>query len=361
MLWNQFKKPQNIERIIKAINEADAKPIKIMEICGTHTMAISKAGIRSMLPKNIKIISGPGCPVCVTPVERIDEVLKLSENKDIIIATYGDMLRVPGSKTGQSLEKYKALGANVQTVYSAIDAVELAKDNPLKEVVFLGIGFETTAPGTAVSIERAVEEGVNNFYVFSMHKWVEPVLRMIINSQDFDIDGFLCPGHVAVILGEEGFEFLVDEYKIPSVIAGFDPGDLLTAIYELIDQIKTGKPKLVNEYSRIVTSKGNIRAKEMLDKYFDRCDDLWRGIGLIKNSGMQLKQEFEKFDAVKRFNIDLNSKEKITACRCGEVIKGKIEPLQCPLFGKNCTPENPLGPCMVSSEGACSAYFKYHI
>jgi hydrogenase expression/formation protein HypD len=362
MHWEQFKKPLEVERIVKSLGEMKlSRKIKIMEICGTHTMSIARAGIKGLLPDNIKLISGPGCPVCVTPAERIDRILELAPRENLIIATYGDMLKVPGSKQGESLERYKALGADVRMVYSASDAVELAEENPGRDVVFLGIGFETTTPGTSLAIERAIQEGVNNFYIFSMHKLVEPILRALMTMEDFDIDGFICPGHVSIILGEKGFEFLSKEFNIPSIITGFEAGDLLTAIYRLSEKIVSGDSSLENEYKRVVSREGNIRAQESIFKYFEICDDLWRGIGTIKGSGLRLKKEYEAFDAVKKFNIKLSEDETITACKCGEVIKGKQEPLECQLFNRLCTPENPVGPCMVSSEGACAAYYKYQL
>jgi hydrogenase expression/formation protein HypD len=361
MLWRQFKKPEGIDKVVEAIRQYKDRPIKIMEICGTHTMSIAKLGIKSLLPSNIKLISGPGCPVCVTPTDRIDKVLELAKNKEVIIATYGDMLKVPGSKIGESLERYKALGANVEVVYSPLDGLEIAKNNPLKKVVFLGIGFETTTPGTALAIESAAMQNIKNFCVFSMHKLVEPILRELIRMNDFDIDGFICPGNVSVILGEKGFEFLSKEYKIPAIISGFEAGDILVAIYKLIHQIQEGSAKIENLYTRAVSYNGNTKAQEAIFKYFEVTNDLWRGIGQVKNSGLKLKEEYAKYDAVKIFSIELETSEKVTACKCGEVIKGKIEPYSCPLFNKACTPENPVGPCMVSSEGACAAYYKYGI
>lgn len=359
MLWNQFKKPDGIDRIVKAIKDINTKPVKIMEVCGTHTMAIAKSGIKSLLPENVKLISGPGCPVCVTPVERIDNVLTIAKNKNIIIATYGDMLKVPGSKNGESLEKARALEANVEIVYSAVDAVEIAEKNRDKEIVFLGIGFETTAPGTAAAIETAIENKINNFFVLSMHKTVEPALRALISMDDFDIDGFLCPGNVSVIIGENGFRFLAEEYNIPSAISGFEAGDILVSIYRILCQIKEGKARLENEYKRVVKTDGNPAARAYLNKYFEPYDDLWRGIGLIKNSGLRIKKEYADFDAAIRFSLDFHRVQSNSSCRCGDIIKGKIEPVECNLFGKHCTPDNPVGPCMVSSEGACAAYFKY--
>lgn len=361
MLWNEFKKPMGADGVIKAIWDMKLENIKLMEICGTHTMAIAKSGIKSLLPKNVKIISGPGCPVCVTPYEAIDEVLKLAKYNDIIIATYGDMIKVPGSNAGENLEKLKALGSKVEMVYSALDAVKIALENPLKSVVFLGVGFETTTPGTAIAIEEANIKKVDNFYVFSMHKLVEPVLRALLSMDDLNIDGFICPGHVAVILGEEGFSFLPYEFKKPSVIAGFETMDIVMAVYSLLNQIKENRPRLENLYTRAVSYSGNKIAKDIIDKYFEPFDDIWRGIGKIEKSGLKIRREYEKFDAAKRFSIDFSDSKMKTACSCGEIIKGKLEPVNCPLFGKTCTPENPVGPCMVSSEGACAAYYKYQI
>ena len=363
MLWNQFKNPEDVKKILSQVFEINKglkeRPVKIMEVCGTHTMAIAKSGIKSILPSNVKLISGPGCPVCVTPAEIIDNVLELSNNSNLIIATYGDMLRVPGTTAGESLEKRKALGANVAVVYSVIDAVDIAIANPQKDVVFLGIGFETTVPGSAIAMEYAVENNVDNFYLMSMHKLVEPVLRELIQMEDFDIDGFLCPGHVAAILGEDGFSFLADEYKIPSVICGFEASDIITSIYKLLLQLKNNKAKLENEYLRVVGKCGNIKAKEAIFNYFEPCDDIWRGIGIVNGSGLRLKSEYARFDAYKRFSIPVIKEMKKTACSCGEVIKGKMDPDCCKLFGNVCVPENPVGPCMVSSEGACAAFYKY--
>lgn len=361
MLWNEFKKPMGAGSVIKAIQDMKIGNVKLMEICGTHTMAIAKSGIKSLLPKNIKIISGPGCPVCVTPFEAIDDVLNLAKQNDIIIATYGDMIKVPGSKAGESLEKLRALGSRVEIVYSALDAVKIAIENPLKNVVFLGVGFETTTPGTAIAIEEAILKKVDNFYVLSMHKLVEPVLRTLLSMDDLNIDGFICPGHVAVILGEEGFGFLPYEYKKPSVIAGFETMDIVMAVYSLLSQIKENKAELENLYTRAVSYSGNKIAKDYINKYFEPCDDIWRGIGKIEKSGLRIRGEYEKFDATKRFSINFSDSKIKTVCSCGEIIKGKAEPINCPLFGKTCTPENPVGPCMVSSEGACAAYYKYQI
>ena len=333
--------------------------IRLMEVCGTHTMSIAEAGIKSMLPKEVKLLSGPGCPVCVTPPQVIDAVLELSTEKDVIVTSYGDMLRVPGSKAGDSLLRRKALGARVETVYSPVDAVELALHNPDKQVVFLGVGFETTAPGTAAAVLIAQEKGAKNFSVWSMLKLVEPALRALIAMDGFNVDGFLCPGHVATIIGADGFGFLPQEYKLPAVIAGFEQEDILLAVYRLVKQLAEKSPRLENEYTRAVSQEGNRLAQKILAQCFEPRFDIWRGLGGIEASGLGLREELKEFDAERRFRIKYASSEPPTACRCGEVITGRLSPERCPMFGKACTPEDPVGPCMVSSEGACAAAWKY--
>jgi len=331
----------------------------LMEVCGTHTMAIARSGLKTLLPENIRLLSGPGCPVCVTPAEVIDAVLELAMEKNVILASYGDMLRVPGSTPGDSLLRRRALGARVEIVYSPVDAVALAKENPGREVVFLGVGFETTAPGTAAAVLTAQEEGVKNFSVLSMLKTVEPALRTLIAMPGFRVEGFLCPGHVASITGEAGFCFLPEEYNLPGVIAGFGPEEILLAVYLLAKQITEGKPRLENAYRRAVRPEGNTLAQAMLKRCFVPRRDLWRGLGEIENSGLGLREELADFDAEKKFGLSAAPKARPTACRCGDVICGRIRPEDCPLFDRRCTPEDPVGPCMVSSEGACAAAYKY--
>ena len=347
------------DKLLAAIAELDAGPVRLMEVCGTHTMAIAAAGIRSMLPGNVSLLSGPGCPVCVTPPQVIDAVLELSMEKDVVLASYGDMLRVPGSRPGDSLLRRRALGAQVETVYSPVDAVEFALQHPEKQVVFLGVGFETTAPGTAAAVLTAQEKGAKNFTLWSMLKTVEPALRALIALDGFQIDGFLCPGHVATIIGERGFEYLPAEFGLPGVVAGFEPEDILLAVYLLLRQIKEGKPRIENAYPRAVSHGGNVLAQKMLERCFEACGDVWRGLGFIPASGLGLREELSDFDAEKRFQVRCVETEPPTACRCGEVITGRRRPEACPLFGKACTPEDPVGPCMVSSEGACAAAYKY--
>ena len=347
------------EKILEAIRRLDVGRVNLMEVCGTHTMAIARAGIKSLLPENVKLLSGPGCPVCVTPAELIDQILNLAMEPGIIITSYGDMLRVPGSTPGDSLLRRRALGARVEIVYSPMDAIEIAKENPAKEVVFLGVGFETTAPGTAAAVLTAQEQGLQNFTVWSMLKEVEPALRALIAMNGFNIDGFLCPGHVATIIGERGFRYLPEEFGLPGVIAGFEAEDILLAVYLLLRQIKEGRPRIENAYPRAVSADGNVLAQKMLERCFEERPDLWRGLGEIPRSGLGLKEELAAFDAEKRFSVHCDSAEPPTACRCGEVITGRLAPMLCPMFGRACTPEDPVGPCMVSSEGACAAAYKY--
>ena len=348
-------------KLLRAMADLPLGPVRLMEVCGTHTMAIAKAGIKSVLPENVKLLSGPGCPVCVTPAEEIDAVLALAMEPDVILASYGDMLRVPGSRPGDSLLRRRALGARVEIVYSPVDAVELAAREPDKQVVFLGVGFETTAPGTAAAVMTARERGLRNFSLWSMLKTVEPALRALIGSEGFAVDGFLCPGHVATVLGAEGFAFLPRDYGLPAVIGGFGTEDILLALYLLLRQLADGTPKLQNAYPRAVSAQGNVLARQMMARCFEPCGDSWRGLGEIPASGLRLREELQDFDARRRFALSVSSAPAPTACRCGEVICGRLAPEGCPLFGKRCTPEDPVGPCMVSSEGACAAAYKYGV
>ena len=350
---------RSVEKLSAAIRAMDVGEVRLMEVCGTHTMSIAKSGIKAMRPENVKLLSGPGCPVCVTPPQVIDAILELAMNKNIIIASYGDMLRVPGSKRGDSLLRRRALGARVEMVYSPLDAIEIAEKNPEKQLVFLGVGFETTAPGTAAAVLTAKERGVKNFSVLSMLKTVEPALDALTKMDGFNIDGFICPGHVAVILGEKGFAYLPERHGLPGAIAGFEAEDILLAVYKILKRIETKEPGVDNCYLRAVSSEGNELAQQMVEKCFEPRSDLWRGLGAIEESGLGLKDELSEFDAEKRFNITYSAVETPTACRCGDVICGRIAPQLCPMFGKVCTPEDPVGPCMVSSEGACAAAYKY--
>ena len=348
-----------VRKLLAAIEALPLGETRLMEVCGTQTMAIAKSGIKSMLPEKVKLLSGPGCPVCVTPPQVIDAVLELAMGPEITIATYGDMVRVPGSRPGDSLQRRRALGAKLLVVYSPVDAVEYAKENPDREVVFLGVGFETTAPGTAAAVLTAKEEKVKNFSVLSMLKTVEPALRALMKTEDFKVQGFLCPGHVGTVIGEKGFAFLPEEYQMPAVIAGFEPEDILLSVYLLLRQIAEGRPRVENQYKRAVSPKGNVLAQNMIGRCLEPRADLWRGLGRIENSGLGFRAEFSDFDAEKKFSIRYGEETGPSACRCGDVICGRISPSRCPMFGKRCTPEDPVGPCMVSSEGACAAAYKY--
>ena len=354
-----MRSDERCRKLLQAIEELPLGETQIMEVCGTHTMAIAAAGIRSLLPENIRLLSGPGCPVCVTPPEDIDAVLELSMEKDVVLVSYGDMLRVPGSRRGDSLMRRRALGADVRIVYSPMDALEMAEREPGKQVVFLGIGFETTAPGTAAAVLAARDRGLKNFTVLSMLKSVEPALRALIASEGFRVNGFLCPGHVATIIGESGFRFLSEEFHLPGVIGGFETEEILTAVYLLLKQIADGDAKIQNAYRRAVRPEGNPLARNMLARCFTLTDARWRGLGEIADSGFALREELGGFDAGRRFSIRTEAAPLMNGCRCGDVITGRMGAKMCPLFGKVCTPEDPVGPCMVSSEGACAAAYKY--
>ncbi len=340
-------------------SEPREKTIRLMEVCGTHTMAIAKAGIRSLLPPDVELVSGPGCPVCVTDQSAIDAVLALSDEKNVILATYGDMVRVPGSVRGDSLARRSAKGARVEVVYSPMDSLTVARENPGCEVVFLGVGFETTAPGTAAFVRAAKESGLGNVSCLPLLKTCEPVLRALIADPDFNVDGFLLPGHVSTILGEEGFRFLADEFGIPGVIGGFEPEDVILALSRLIRQIRNGEARIENAYRRAVRPEGNPIARRMIAEVFEPADSLWRGIGMIPESGLAIREEYASVDAAKRFGLVIRETPEPAGCRCGDVIRGAVRPEDCPLFGRVCFPEDPVGPCMVSSEGACAAAYKY--
>ena len=347
------------KKLLEAIEALPLGETQIMEVCGTHTMAIAEAGIRSLLPQHIRLISGPGCPVCVTPPEDIDAVLNLAMERDVVLASYGDMLRVPGSRRGDSLLRRRALGADVRIVYSPVDAVEIAAREPGKQIIFLGVGFETTAPGTAAALLTAKERGLKNFTVLSLLKSVEPALRALMETEDFAVDGLLCPGHVATIIVEAGSRFLPEAHRMPGVTSGFEPEEILTAVYLLLKQIAEGEPKIQNAYPRAVKPEGNVLARKMLEQAFSLQSANWRGLGVIPQSGFALREELSDYDAAKRFRICPGEAGLQNGCRCGDVITGKLRPRQCPLFEKVCTPEDPVGPCMVSSEGACAAAYKY--
>ncbi len=329
-----------------------------MEVCGTHTMSIFRSGIRGLLPDTISLLSGPGCPVCVTSQNEIDSFIALSEFDDVIITTFGDLMKVPG--TGSSLEKERAKGRDIRIVYSTFDALEVAKKNPQKKVVFLGVGFETTAPTIAASILTAKQMHLDNYSVFCAHKLVPPALTALGQAKRINIDGFMLPGHVSVIIGTKAYRPFFEQFQVPCVVAGFEPVDILQAILMLVEQIEAGKPQLANTYQRAVTFDGNLKAQKIMQDVFETADVNWRGIGTIPQSGLKIRKEFASFDAQVKFNLPLFETEDPKGCACGEILTGLKTPPECPLYKKACTPMEPIGPCMVSSEGTCAAYYRYH-
>ena len=349
-------KIQKAQNLCQTACQQLARQINIMEVCGTHTVSIFRSGIRSTLPKELKLLSGPGCPVCVTDQGYIDIVLQLADRDDCIIATYGDMIRVPGKNS--SLER-KQSKANIKVVLSSEDALQLAKDNPDKTVVFIAVGFETTTPATAVVVKEAAQQAVDNFCILSGHKLVTPAMRALLSAKNDKIDAFLCPGHVSVIIGYGAFDEIVEDFHRPCVVAGFGPLQIMEGLGEICRQLESGKPELKSMYDAVVTKEGNIAAQQIVTECFEPVDGYWRGLGKIEKSTLKLKEKYSRFDAFTRFNIKEIPSEEKTGCRCGEVLCGLIEPMECELFGKICTPQEPIGPCMVSSEGACAAWFKY--
>ncbi len=334
------------------------KRFTFMEVCGTHTMAISKFGIRRLLPQNIKLISGPGCPVCVTSQKDIDKAILLGRRKDIILASFGDMMRVPS--TLGSLEREKAQGADIRVVYSPLDALKIAQANPSKKVIFIGVGFETTSPLVASVILEAKNKRVKNFFILSFFKLIFPALEFLAKAKDLNIDGFICPGHVSVITGSKPYEVIAKKYKKPCVITGFEASDIIKGIIKLVRQKRGGYSFVEIAYKRAVRPYGNPKARSLINEVFKVKDSYWRGLGFIKESGLELRKDFKEFSAEEEFKLEEpKSLKELPGCLCGEILKGKNKPPDCKFFGKECTPQRPLGPCMVSSEGTCSAYYKY--
>ncbi len=329
-----------------------------MEICGTHTMSIFRHGIRSVLPDNITLLSGPGCPVCVTSQADIDSFIELSKEKDAVIATFGDLVRVPGSRS--SLQKEHSGGKDIHIVYSPSDALLLADENPDKRIIFPGVGFETTAPTIAMCILMAAQKNLHNFYVWSAYKLVPPVLEALMAGNDIAVDGFILPGHVSTIIGVNGYRSFFDKYNKPCVVTGFEPVDILKGILNLIEQIEKGEPSLDNEYRRAVTADGNEKAMEIMNDVFEVRDSCWRGLGIMENSGLGIREKYKRYDAAHHFNISMPESELENGCICGEILTGIKRPPECPLYKKICTPVDPVGPCMVSTEGTCAAYFRFY-
>ncbi len=343
-------------KLIEQIKKCSVHPVRIMEVCGGHTMAIRKYGIHNLLPKNIQLLSGPGCPVCVTGKSFIDKAVEYCRLPNSIITTYGDLIRVPGSES--SLDKEKALGADIRIVYSTLDAIVLAEKNPDKNIFFLGIGFETTTPSTAVAIVKAKEKKLKNFFVLSAHKIMPPAMAALIEGGT-QIDGYIGPGHVSTVAGSKIYEPLIKDYNISVVIAGFEPTDILQSILMLVKQKESKKNEIAVQYSRAVSFDGNLKAQKLVSDIFKPRTDNWRGLGAIPKSGLTLSDLYSDYNAEIKFPLQTEEKPEPKACHCGNILKGMNIPTDCKLFGNTCTPENPVGACMVSSEGTCAAYYKY--
>lgn len=353
-----FRDSKLSKGIIKQIKESSHKNIRLMEVCGTHTVSIFRSGIRDVLPETISLLSGPGCPVCVTSQGEIDAFIELSKQDDTIITTFGDLIRVPGS--GSSLREQSGKGKDIRIIYSPSDALKIAAENPDKKVVFLGVGFETTTPTIAATIMAAEKSNLHNFSVCPAHKVVMPALNALMETEGVKIDGFILPGHVSAVLGSDAYRPFVEKYKIPAVVAGFEPADILHGVSMLVEQIESGRAEAENAYKRMVTPEGNLKAMEIMMEVFEICDATWRGIGMIPESGLRIREKYQKFDALKVFNLEITENTQKSGCSCGEILTGLKIPPECKLYKKACTPENPYGPCMVSSEGTCAAYFRYY-
>jgi hydrogenase expression/formation protein HypD len=354
---DEYQDTKLAKALARRIAQRSTKTIRLMEFCGGHTHAILRYGIRQIVPKTVELRSGPGCPVCVTANGDLDKAIALARLQGVIITTFGDMIRVPGSYS--SLQKAKAEGADVRVVYSTIDAVEIAKANPRNSVIFIGIGFETTAPTIAASILEAQQEEIDNFYVLALNKLTPPVMKALLDSGETKLDGIVCPGHVSVIIGSHPYQFIPRDYGVACAISGFEPLDILLCIDNLVEQIGRGEPKVEIAYPRGVKPEGNKKARQLIEDVFEIGEANWRGIGSVPESGLKIREQYERFDADKAFSVSLKPSREPKGCRCGDVIRGAATPVECQLFKKVCTPESPIGPCMVSSEGACAAYYQY--
>lgn len=362
---DEFRDPQVAKKILDRIHSlADEisplqeRPLQIMEVCGGHTHSIFRYGLEELLPEKIELVHGPGCPVCVLPMGRVDDCVAIAEQPGVIFTTFGDAMRVPGSK--KSLQQASAEGCDVRMVYSPMDALEIARQNRDKKVVFFGLGFETTMPSTALTVKQAEKEGIENFYLFSNHITIIPTIKAILDSPDMYIDGFLGPGHVSMVIGQAPYEFISTQYHRPLVISGFEPLDILQSLLMLLEQLQAGEARIENQYKRIVPEGGNLNALTAVSDIFELREFFeWRGLGSIDHSGVRIRNEYSRFDAERAFAIPNLKIADPKSCQCGEVLKGVIKPWQCKVFGKQCNPETPMGALMVSTEGACSAYYSY--
>jgi hydrogenase expression/formation protein HypD len=353
----EYRDPELGKKLLERIHRRSHKRTRLMEFCGGHTVAIFKYGLRQLLPANIEMLSGPGCPVCVTASADLDKAIALGHLPGVIITSFGDMVRVPGSRA--SLQQAKAEGADVRIVYSAQDALAIACDNPDRSVVFIGIGFETTAPTIAASVLQAEKEKIKNYYILSLHKICPPIMKAILDLGEVRLDGIICPGHVSAIIGSRPYQFIADEYRIACAISGFEPVDILLAVDSLVEQIESGQPRVEIAYRRGVKPEGNQPALRLMDTVFEIGDANWRGIGVVPSSGLIIRKKYEKFDAEKNFYIQAGPTREPKGCICGSILRGVSTPRECKLFRVTCTPEHPVGPCMVSSEGSCATYYQY--
>ncbi|MBA3061179.1 MAG: hydrogenase formation protein HypD [Nitrospirae bacterium] len=345
---------------LKNLTKQIGKPVRLMEVCGTHTAAIFRQGIRELLPDGLSFISGPGCPVCVTAVEDIEKAMEISRKENVIFTTFGDMMRVPGIK--KNLSEAKAEGADIRVLYSPIDALKIAAENKDKKIVFFATGFETTSPSVAATLFEAEKRGISNFYIYSVHKLVPPALDALLGSGEVKIDGFILPGHVSTIIGSKPYKFITDKYHKPSVITGFEAGEILQGINMLLEQIAYGRADVEIQYKKVVREEGNPKAVALINEYFEPCDAYWRGIGTIPLSGLKLREKYKHRDinsVIKIETLFISGPQEPKGCSCGEILKGMKTPDECPLFAGVCTPESPVGACMVSTEGSCAAYYKY--
>lgn len=349
---------REVDKLAKPIAAELGRPIAIMEICGGHTHSIFRYGIEGMLPKEIELVHGPGCPVCVLPMGRVDDCVSIAERPEVIFTTFGDAMRVPGSR--KSLMQAKADGADIRMVYSPMDALAMARKNPEKEIVFFGLGFETTIPSTALTILQAQAEGVRNFSVFCNHITIVPTLKALLESNDLQLDAFLGPGHVSMVIGTTPYDFIAEHYRRPMVVSGFEPLDVLQSIWMVLKQLSEGRCEIENQYARIVPREGNDAALAAYNEVYELRDFFeWRGLGSIDHSGVKIRDKYRGFDAEAKFAVPNLQIADPQACQCGDVLKGALKPWQCKVFGSACTPETPLGALMVSSEGACAAYYQY--
>jgi len=354
---DEFRNPELAKQLLARIAARARTPVSLMEFCGGHTHSIMRSGLRQLLPPTIEMLSGPGCPVCVTAAADLDRAIAMASLPGVILATFGDMVRVPGSRG--SLSSAKARGADVRIVYSTLDALRIARQNPTRSVIFLGVGFETTAPTVAASLLQAEAEGLKNYYVLSLHKLTPPATRAILDGGEVNLSGIIGPGHVTTIIGSDAWNFLASEYNIPCAVAGFESLDVLRAVAALVEMVEEGRPAVVNAYARSVRPEGNVAALEAMYSVFEIGPAEWRGLGTLPASGLHIRAEFAHRDAARVYPVEVGPVEEPQGCRCGDILRGVLSPPDCPLFGRRCTPENPVGPCMVSAEGACAAYYRY--